>query len=31
MDVANHRAGPIKKRDAVGDRVQKIFQDFLAE
>ncbi|XP_055933914.1 DNA replication licensing factor MCM6-like [Argiope bruennichi] len=31
MDVTNHRAGPIKKRDAVGDRVQKIFQDFLAE
>ncbi|GIY12429.1 DNA replication licensing factor MCM6 [Caerostris extrusa] len=31
MDIAFHRAGPIKKKDEVGDRVQKLFQDFLAE
>ncbi|KAG8181898.1 hypothetical protein JTE90_026057 [Oedothorax gibbosus] len=31
MDVANQRVGPARKKDVVGDRVQKIFQDFLAE
>lgn len=31
MDVANQRIGPARKKDVVGDRVQRIFQEFLAE
>ncbi|XP_054707129.1 zygotic DNA replication licensing factor mcm6-like [Uloborus diversus] len=31
MDVNAHRTGPIRKKDVVGDRIQKLFQDFLSE
>lgn len=31
MDIGAHQVGPAKKKDEVGDRVQKLFQDFLSE
>lgn len=31
MDVGTNVLGPSRKKDIVGDRVQKLFQDFLSE